>query len=254
MNGTSGAPKKSFLDNMTPMQVFAFGLIEGILVLCTIGFFILLGIVLDDGSSAATARTARTAPTAPAGNNAPAPTPSAAVSISAVDKENDHIRGNVNAKISIVEFSDFECPFCQRFHETMQQVIDTYPDDVNWVYRHFPLESIHQNARSAAIGSECAAEQGKFWEFADAAFENYRTLADLTPVAQQAGLNMNAFNTCLNSGKYDDVVTADATEAQRAGGRGTPYSILVTEDGTMVPINGAQPFESVNATLQQYLN
>lgn len=244
--------KKTVLDNMSPMQIFVFGVVEGILILCTIGFFIMIS---GGGLPEFGAKEGRTARVVDTGNTAP--TGAAAggeIAIAEVDTENDHIRGNKNAKISIVEYSDFQCPFCGRFHETMAQVMDKYGDDVNWVYRHFPLESIHPQARLAAVGSECAAEQGKFWEFADAAFENQQSLSGgLDIVATAAGVKNAAFDTCVNSGKYDDVVSADSRDAQAAGGRGTPYSIIVTEDGKMIPINGAQPFSQVDATLAQLL-
>lgn len=86
--------------------------------------------------------------------------------------DQDHVIGGVNAKVAIVEFSDFQCPFCQRFHPTMQRVLQEYGDDVKWVYRHFPLDSIHPRARPSAAASECAAEQDKFWEFMNALFAN----------------------------------------------------------------------------------
>lgn len=83
----------------------------------------------------------------------------------------DHVRGNVNAPITLIEFSDFDCPFCKRFHPTMTQLLDEYPDKVRWVYRHLPLTDLHPNAAKKALASECAAEQGKFWEFADRLIE-----------------------------------------------------------------------------------
>lgn len=82
----------------------------------------------------------------------------------------EHRIGPRNAKVTLIEYSDFECPFCQRFHPTIKQIAAKYPDDVAVVYRHFPLESIHPNARGYAIASECAGQQGKFWEFADTLF------------------------------------------------------------------------------------
>lgn len=86
-----------------------------------------------------------------------------------VDK-NDHIMGAKKPKVTLIEYSDFECPFCQRFHPTIKQIAAKYPNDVAVVYRHFPLESIHPNARGYAVASECAGQQGKFWEFADTLF------------------------------------------------------------------------------------
>jgi len=246
--------KKNLLEQLNPTQVFVFGLVEGVLVLCTIGFFILLAMVLGDGKTiAATSDGGRqvSPSAAPAAGN---PT-QGDITLRSVDEKNDHIRGTKDAAITIVEYSDFQCPYCQQFHETMKQVMETYAGNVRWVYRHFPLESIHPNARQAALGSECAAEQGKFWEYADATFSNQSQLASgLTDIARQAGLNAAKFETCLSSGKYDDLVDQDATEAQLAGGRGTPYSILIAPDGTKIPISGAQPFASVQSAIEPYLN
>lgn len=93
------------------------------------------------------------------------------ISVRAVDASREPVRGNVKAKISLIEYSDFECPFCKQFHATMQQVLAANEQDVKWVYRHFPLDSLHQQARPEANMSECAGEQGKFWEFTDSVFK-----------------------------------------------------------------------------------
>ncbi|MEK7510134.1 MAG: thioredoxin domain-containing protein [Patescibacteria group bacterium] len=96
--------------------------------------------------------------------------------------ENDHIRGSFNAPVTLVEFSDFQCPFCARFHPTVQQALQEYGDKVRWVYKHFPLDQIHPQATPAAEASECIAEQKGnegFWEFADAVFENQDRLKDI---------------------------------------------------------------------------
>lgn len=245
--------KHSFLDMMSPTQVFVFGIVEGILVLCTIGFFILLGITLGDGGSSggrvvsgdAGARVAAPSANAGAGN----------ISLREVDEENDHIRGKKDAPITLVEYSDFECPFCGRFAPTVEQVLEKYPDDVRIVYRHFPLRSIHPQAAPAAVASECAAEQGKFWEFHDALFANQSGLSRTFYVdtARALGLNVANFETCIDENRYADVVQADEVDAQAAGGQGTPYSIIVGPNGELIPVNGAQPFEAVDAAIQQVL-
>lgn len=177
----------------------------------------------------------------------------------------DHVKGNPNAKIKIVEYSDFECPFCQRFHATMNKVMDEYgaSGDVAWVYRHFPLDQLHpRNARKAAVASECASELGgnnAFWAFADGYFElspsNDQTdfEAVATQLATKAGIDKSAFNACIASGKYDEHVQDDVDNAVATGGRGTPWSILITPDGETLPINGAQPYEAVKATIDTIL-
>jgi len=169
----------------------------------------------------------------------------------------DHIKGDINAPVKIVEYSDFECPFCKRFHDTMNQVVDEYGDDgqVAWVYRHFPLDQLHpKNARRAAVASECANELGgndAFWKFTDGYFKvspaNDQTDFDAvtSQLISEIGLNEGAFDECLNSGKYDSHVEEDIQNAVATGGRGTPWSVVVGPDGTTYPLSGAQPYESV---------
>jgi protein-disulfide isomerase len=93
------------------------------------------------------------------------------LTVRAVDAKNEYVRGNASAKVTLIEYSDFECPFCKRFHATMQQVLAAEGNNVRWVYRQFPLDSLHSKARTEALASECAGEQGKFWEFVDSLFK-----------------------------------------------------------------------------------
>lgn len=177
---------------------------------------------------------------------------------------NDHILGNPDAKLVIVEYSDTECPFCKQFHNTMKRIMETYGKDgkVAWVYRHFPIDQLHSKARKQAEATECAADQGgndKFWAFTNTLYE--RTPSNngfddkqLPVIAKDIGLDVDAFNTCLSSGKFTAKVEADYQDAVKAGGRGTPYSLIIVEkDGTKVPINGAQPYDSLKGTLDLLL-
>lgn len=163
----------------------------------------------------------------------------------------DHIRGNPNAQVTIIEFSDFECPFCERFHLVVRQILDDYPDQVRWVYKHFPLDSIHSEARPAAEASECASEQGKFWEFSDKVFENQPRMGVslYKEIASQIGLDTNQFESCLSSGKYRDHVEADLQEGVAAGVTGTPGSFV---NGEIIP--GAVPYEQLKALVDQALS
>lgn len=173
--------------------------------------------------------------------------------------DEDHIRGAADAKITLLEYSDIQCPYCKRFHPTMQQVLDAYPNDVRWVYRHFPLESIHPNARISANAVECANDQGKFWELTDYLFENVADGADLSedklPThARVAGVpNIATFTQCLTDRTHDDVVAADLADAATAGGRGTPYTVLIGPDGQKIPISGAQSFDAIKAQIDSIL-
>lgn len=152
----------------------------------------------------------------------------------------DHIRGSLDAKIKIVEYSDIECPFCKRYHSTLKQVFDEYgaSNKVAWVYRHFPLD-MHKNAPKEAEATECANELGgkeAFWKYVDEIYSRTNgndslDLAELPKIASTVGLNVAAFNTCLNSGKYAAKIEADKTAGFNAGARGTPYTVLIVQNG-----------------------
>jgi len=171
----------------------------------------------------------------------------------------DHIRGATNAKVTVVEYSDLECPFCKRFHTTVQQLIAEYPNDVRWVYRHAPLVQLHSKATKEAEATECAGEQGKFWELTDKIFEatpanDGLNLADLPKLAQEAGVvNIQQFQSCLDSGKYAQHVQDDLKDAENAGMRGTPYSVVIAPNGEKFPISGAQPYASVKQIVDKAL-
>ncbi len=162
----------------------------------------------------------------------------------------DHIRGNKNAKVTIIEFSDFQCPYCSRFHDTMKQVMAAYPNDVRWVYKNFPLDSIHQFARKAGEAAECAGEQNKFWEYADKLYENQSSFGIdyFKKLAGDLKLNKTKFNDCLDSGKFASKVNADYQMGINAGVRGTPGNFI---NGQSVP--GAQPFENLKQIIDGLL-
>ncbi len=245
--------KPSPLQSFSPKQIFLFGAVGAILVLCTIGFFILLGLLFsaegisfgenDDGG------------TIPAGTDVngrdQAPTK---ITVRAVDTKSDHIRGDKNADITIVEYSDLECPFCKNFHNTMKQVLDANAGEVRWVYRHFPLDSLHSQARREAHASECASEQGKFWEFIDLVFQETKSndgldLTKLPDYAKRLNLDVNQFNACVNSEKYASRIQSDETDAQTAGARGTPYSVILGPKGQTIPISGALPLSQIKSMI-----
>jgi protein-disulfide isomerase len=173
-----------------------------------------------------------------------------AAKVAVTVNKNDHIRGNKNAKITIVEFSDIECPYCSRFHETMKQIMKAYPNDVRWVFKQFPLESMHPFARKAAEGAECAGDQGKFWEYIDKLYENQSSLSNeyIKSAALEIGLNADKFNSCLDSGKFKDKVDADMKYGQSLNVRGTPGSFI---NGIAIP--GAVPFSTVDEMVRSQL-
>lgn len=179
------------------------------------------------------------------------------VNIKPVDDQ-DHIRGNADAPVKIVEFSDYECPFCNSVHPTLKQVVEEYNGQVAWVYRQFPLESIHPRARAAAEGSECVAALGgndAFWAFTDKIFEDQQTnLSQLASVAESIGVNAAAFQNCLDSKQYSQAVDDDLADAAAAGGRGTPYSIVIAPNGKTYAVSGAQPYATFKSIIDIALN
>jgi len=180
--------------------------------------------------------------------------------------ESDHVRGDRNAPVMIVSYSDFECPFCKRFHNTMLQIMDEYgaSGQVAWVFRHFPLEALHPvKARQAALATECAATLGGndvFWQYVDRMSElslaNNRTdvPAVVAQINEELGIDDAAHTACMESSEADAAVQTDLENAIASGGKGTPWSILVGPDGAKYTINGAQPYESIKQLIELALN
>lgn len=175
----------------------------------------------------------------------------------------DHILGNPDASVKIVEFSDTECPFCKNFHGTMHQLINEYgkTGEVAWVYRHFPIDQLHPKARKEAEATECAAELGgndKFWSYLDRLFEitpsnNNLDPTELPRIAEYAGLDRAKFEQCLASGKYAERVQENLDDAIKSEGTGTPYSIIIAKNGKKSVINGALPYSMVKSAVEAAL-
>lgn len=177
--------------------------------------------------------------------------------------EDDHVRnGNYDAPIMIIEYSDYDCPFCGRFHETMKVVAEKYGENIGWVYRHFPLEQLHPQAPAVAVASECVAELGgndAFWAFSDA-YLAARSAGDQTAhgtlipqLVTEVGVDRAAFSECFESGRFNADVQADVDDAIETGGRGTPWSIVVAPDGSTYPINGALPQNAIEQLIDGIL-
>lgn len=175
----------------------------------------------------------------------------------------DHIRGSQDAPVKVISYSDVECPFCKRFHGELQKMMTTYGKDnkVAWVYRSFPLDSLHPKSRKESEALECANELGgndKFWAYLDRLMEITPSNNQLAPdqlgvIAEYVNLDKNKFEICLNSGRYAKKVQADVDDAISAGGQGTPYSVVVTANGKRFPVDGAVSYESLSAILDKAL-
>lgn len=185
---------------------------------------------------------------------APTPVPAAAAGgVANIEiGENENIKGPADAKVTIVEYSDFECPFCGRVTPTIAQIVDEYGDDVRIVYRHFPLNSIHPYAQKAAEASECAADQGKFWQFHDLIFADQAGLKggddQLKAWAAELGLNAGTFAACLDSGEKKARVTSDQSGGTTLGVTGTPGFFV-----NGINLSGAQPFSAFKTLIDQEL-
>ena len=159
-------------------------------------------------------------------------------------------KGPEKAPITLIEFSDFQCPYCLSAFPTVQNVLSTYGDRIHFVYRHYPLAN-HPRARPAAEAAACANEQGKFWVFHDRLFSNQQLLedADLKQHAAQLGMDAAQFNSCYDSRKYSAEVDADIRAGDEAGVSGTPAFYI---NGRM--LSGAQPFEAFKQIIDEELN
>ncbi len=136
----------------------------------------------------------------------------------------EHVKGNPVGSITIIEYSDFQCPGCGTAFLAVKDAVDQYGDKIRFSYKHFPLTGIHPYAFKAAEASECAADQGKFWEYHDKLFENQKKLdiANLKKYAGEIGLDTGKFNSCLESGVMSSRVSSDVQEARKLDVDATP--------------------------------
>jgi len=177
--------------------------------------------------------------------------------------DRDHIRGNPKAIISLIEYSDFECPYCKRFHETAKQLLAAHGDELNWVWRHYPLNFHNPGTQSESEAAECAAELGgadAFWRYTDAIIA--RTTSggkgfpsdQLTPLATELGLDSERFQQCLDSGRYADRVAEDLKEGASIGITGTPGNILLNnKTGEVRVLSGALPQAAFDASITELM-
>ncbi|MDO8617341.1 MAG: DsbA family protein [Candidatus Uhrbacteria bacterium] len=234
----------------SPKTMFSMGLILGIAIAAVLALIILLtgvgggrtfggGVNLANNPSPAAA---------PQPNDQPSPAP-AAQPVRPVDEKIDHIIGAKKAKVTLIEYSDFECPFCKRHLPSIQQALKDFSQDVRVVYRHFPLNSIHPLAQKAAEGSECAAKLGgndAFWKMHDKIFEKSPDIGSdvLVSLASEMGLDQAKFKSCLDSGEMRTRVDADAATGEEAGVQGTPATFV---NGKL--IGGAVPYTALKAAI-----
>lgn len=245
------------IQMQTPPKKFEFKLTTPIAI-------IIAGLIIGSAVILGTAKKTSPSPEAPQRAIAEQPNQNELLANVLPVSDQDHVKGSDNPKVTIIEYSDYECPFCKRFHFIMNDVIAKYSDDVAWVYRHFPLDSIHpEKARKEAMAAECAADQlgtDGFWAFSDKFFEmtpsNNQTDLDrvLPQIASEIGLEPTEFENCIASQKFADKIDRDLQNAIDTGGRGTPWSIIIGENGEKMVINGAQPVQVVSQLIETLLN
>lgn len=180
-----------------------------------------------------------------------------------VSPDKDHIRGDPQAPISLVEYSDFECPFCKRFHPSATQLIKDNPGKVNWVYRHFPLSFHNPGAQKEAEAAECASTLGgeeAFWRYADLIYARTTSngkgfpIDNLVPLAVEIGLDEERFQSCLDSGEMRRRVQDDIENGIVSGITGTPGNIFINnQTGQVIPASGALPVERLQPIVDQLL-
>lgn len=233
--------------------MFFSGLFLGVAASALIGFGLVFSLVWNGsalgaglaaggngGTVVPSIPTAPTAPTAPAGP------------VKAFDEKTDWAIGAKNAKVTLIEYSDFQCPFCQRHEPSLQQALKDYPNDVRLVYRHYPL-SFHPEAQKSAEASECAGKLGgndKFWAMHGELFTNQSLLGRQMYIdtAKKIGLNEANFTKCLDGGETASQVSEDAASGNVAGVEGTPATFV---NGAL--ISGAVPYAELKAAIDAAL-
>lgn len=248
---TDSSKDSSSLWQGNPKTMFALGLVAGVAIMSTAALVFILNFVLSGKSFGALAANAPTAqvgqPTDPTADPTAQPTqPSNPPK--AVDAKAEYVLGPVDAKVTLIEYSDFECPYCLKQFDTTKQIVKAFPKDVRIVFRHFPL-SFHPEAQKAAEASECAGQQGKFWEMHDIIFEANRAKKMGVDTWKQAAkdlkLDSGKFDKCLDSGEMAAKVASDQNEGSGAGVGGTPATFV---NGELV--EGALPFESFKSAIE----
>ncbi len=202
-------------------------------------------------------------PTANLGQNQPAAPAASPLDNLKPVTDKDHVLGDPNAPVTLVLFSDLECFFCKRFHETMKQIMDEYgkTGKLKWVFRHLPLEQLHSKAKNEAVAAECANELGgndAFWKYVDRVFEitpsnNGLDPLELPKISEYVGLNKTKFATCLTSGKFDQLIAENAEDGIKSGALGTPYAVILGPNNKKTVIPGALPYSDVKTAIDEML-
>jgi len=247
----------SMLNTMSPKLAFCAGALLTAGIMFAIGFIVLLVMMMKGVNLGSTTTTAAKVSNT---NVAAANTNQAAAAKPAGKVDMSTLRNTLGTgDITIVEYSDPECPFCKRFQSTMQQVMEKYDGQVRWSYKQLPLPSLHSKAPKEANATECAADQGKFWEYIDEVYTQTNSNdslpdAAIYSIADKVGLDRAKFDACVTNNDHKDRIATDSAEGEALGGQGTPFSVIVDKDGNVLDtIPGALPYDSVVSTLDSIL-
>jgi protein-disulfide isomerase len=165
----------------------------------------------------------------------------------------DHVLGK--GKVTMIEYGDYECPFCRSFHPTLKRLMEKNEGRLRWVFRHLPVREAHPEAEGLASAAECAADQGKFWEITDAIYaDEAPKVAKASDYAKSAGIeDIKSFEACLSSNLYFDVIARDANEAMDIGAEGTPFTVLMGDNGLRQALPGDVPEEALQSIIDTLL-
>ncbi|MFH1767508.1 MAG: DsbA family protein [Patescibacteria group bacterium] len=243
---------QGFFD-ANPKTLFFFGLVTGIALTMIISGFI--GLPSAEATKVSENNKAKVIDDQP---GVARPKTSTIANLPTITSE-DHIRGDKNAPLTLIEYSDFECPFCKSFNPTVLRMLDEFDGEINLVYRHFPLSFHEPLASKEAQATECANELGgndAFWAMADLIFArttsngNGLSISDLPKMAMEIGINESEFSACLDSDRYINHIQDDIAGGSAAGIAGTPGSFLIDRDGNAQLISGAVPYEQIKALIE----
>lgn len=253
--------QKEYIEIRLPRVTFKDAKINTYLVITLVIFSFFLGMLTNKVLSLENTLKNQVSNTANAQSDINAPSEPPLPDEFDVSTGNLPILGSDNAKVTIVVFSDFQCPFCKQFVDnSYTQILDTYvkSNKIKFAFRHYPLTSIHANAQKASEAGECANEQNKFWNYHDLLFKKQtewspqstdEAVISFTNYASELGLNINQFQSCLNNDKYKDKVEKDIEDGNKAGVDGTPTLFI---NGTRLV--GAQPFSQIKQLIEKKLN
>lgn len=177
-------------------------------------------------------------------------------------EKNDHVRGNSQAKITLIEYSDFNCSYCQEFHLIIKQLLEKYPDKVKWVYRHYPLQKVHSDSIMIDSTAECVAKIGgeeAFWNFTDKLYEKMKnnsqskSFDNLLIIAEDLNLNSNNIKECVETRRFDTLIKEKADLASRAGINVTPYSFISNDSQEVKILPGTIDLDNLSNLIEKML-